>query len=161
MSIDSPTDRMWGRFDHGMDDKNRVVLPQRFREKLGDEFVLTQGPSHSIRAYPMRVWSQLEEIVASRDALDEFDSSTQFLQRMLGNCEFVTLDAQFRVTIPRGLKEWAELTDEAPTTFIGSGSRVEIWKKPRYQELSESCTFEAVSAASTLRLTGIEPDGIP
>lgn len=151
MAIDSPTDRMWGRFDHGVDDKNRVVLPQRFRANLGDEFVITQGPSHSIRAYPMRTWMMLEAQLASRDVLDEFDTHSQFLQRMLGNCDFVSLDAQHRVTIPRALKEWAGLDDEHQCAIIGAGSRVEFWNKDTWTKAQDAYSHEAVAAANSMR----------
>ncbi len=60
MAIDSPTDRMYGTFEYGIDDKNRIVVPQKFRDKLGAEFVLTMGPSKSFRAYPKAVWLQIE-----------------------------------------------------------------------------------------------------
>lgn len=157
MAIDSPIDRLWGCFDHGIDDKNRIVIPQRFREKLGAEFVVAQGPSRSLRVYTMRIWLMLEAEVASRTVRDEFDTHSQFLQRMLGNCDFVSLDVQNRITIPRPLKEWAQLDDQHVCAVIGAGSRVEIWKKDNWIKYQEAYTEEAVANASSLRQGEVQP----
>src|SRR3978361_262471 len=67
MSISSPSLRMWGRYEHSLDDKGRVIVPQKFREKLGEEFVLTVGPGRHIRVYPMPIWEVMEEQLVSEN----------------------------------------------------------------------------------------------
>ena len=32
-----------GRYSHTIDPKGRLIIPSKFREQLGDEFVLTKG----------------------------------------------------------------------------------------------------------------------
>ena len=78
MAISSRENRMWGRFEHSLDDKGRVIVPQKFREKLGEEFVLTIGPSRHIRAYPMPIWDAMEEQLASADLDDELNEDSDF-----------------------------------------------------------------------------------
>ena len=153
MAIDTPQNRMYGRFDHTMDDKGRITVPQRFRDSLGEEFVLTMGPSHCVRAYPIKVWEQVEAAYASRSARDEYDSTSQLLQRMIGTCDFVSMDAQNRVTIPRFLKEWAGLSDRDYSAVLGTGSHIEFWKIATLEDLQKACTSEAIDAANASRPT--------
>src|SRR5215472_14343500 len=103
MAIQSPAPRMWGRFEHSLDDKGRVIVPQKFRDKLGEEFVLAIGPGHHIRIYPMQVWETMEEQLVSTDIRDELNPELVFLQRMFGNCEYASYDQQNRLSIPRHL----------------------------------------------------------
>jgi len=151
MFTDTPAHRMRGRFDHTMDDKNRIIVPLKFREKLGDEFVLTQGPSKSIRAYPKPVFEELELAFASKSAHDEYDASSQMIRRMIGSSDVVSLDSQNRITIPRFLKEWAGMTDQDMNTILGAGSHVEFWKKASLTAIEDSYTIEAVSNALATR----------
>jgi MraZ protein len=142
---------MWGRFEHSLDDKGRVIVPQKFREKLGEEFVLTIGPDHHIRVYPMLVWEAMEEQLVSADVLDELDPDLQFLQRMFGNCEFVSYDQQNRLSLPRHLREWASLRESEPAIIIGSGTRLEIWSRGNWDKFSDFTGEKSADAAARRR----------
>lgn len=156
MLITSPSQRMWGRFEHALDDKGRVTIPQRFRETLGDRFALTIGPDHHIRAYPMPVWEMLESQLIGTSLYDELDPDLLFLQRMFGSCEFVSPDRESRLSIPRHLREWAGMEEGEVVVIIGSGTRLEIWSRSHWREWSERLTEEEASRASRNRL-GITP----
>jgi MraZ protein len=147
MAISSQSSRMWGRFEHSLDDKGRVIVPQKFRDKLGDEFVLTMGPGHHIRAYPMPVWEALEEQLVSTGVDDELNPNLVFLQRMFGSCEFVSPDQQNRLSIPRHLREWAILREAETAVIIGNGLRLEIWSRAQW-DLSSDFSEERATAAT-------------
>ncbi|HLK60082.1 MAG TPA: division/cell wall cluster transcriptional repressor MraZ [Chthonomonadaceae bacterium] len=154
MAISSPSLRMWGRFEHSLDDKGRVIVPQKFRDKLGEEFVLTIGPDRHIRAYPMPIWDAMDEQLASVDVLDELNKDVIFLQRMFGNCEFVSPDTANRLSIPRHLREWANLRESEPAIIIGSGTRVEFWSRANWEAYSARFTEENAADAAERRKTG-------
>ena len=143
--------RMWGRFEHSLDDKFRVIVPQKFREKLGEEFVLTIGPGRHVRVYPMSVWENMEAVLVSGDPRDELNKELAFLQRMFGSCEFTGSDPQNRLTIPRHLREWAGLEDGSPAIFIGSGDRLELWSKDNWKVYSDQFTEDNANAAMKIR----------
>lgn len=148
MAISSPNLRMWGRFEHSLDEKGRVIVPQKFREKLGEEFVLTIGPERHIRAYPMPVWEAMEEQLVSIDVHDELNPDLIFLQRMFGNCEFVGSDPQNRLNIPRHLREWANLREGEAAIIIGSGTRLEFWSRATWETYSKGFTEQRAAEAA-------------
>ena len=145
---------MWGRFEHSLDDKGRVIVPQKFRDKLGEEFVLTIGPGRHIRAYAMPVWEAMEEQLISVDVHDELNPDLIFLQRMFGNCEFVSPDTANRLSIPRHLREWANLRESEPAIIIGSGTRVEFWSRANWETYSSRFTEANAADAAERRKTG-------
>ncbi len=148
---------MWGRFEHSLDDKGRVIVPQKFRDKLGEEFVLTTGPDHHIRIYPLTVWELLEEQLVSVDVHDEQDTSLVFLQRMFGNCEFVSYDQQNRLSIPRHLRDWAGLREGDTAIILGSGTRLEMWSRANWDTFSATFTSGNAERASSGRKAAVGP----
>ncbi len=154
MAISTRENRMWGHFEHSLDDKGRVIVPQKFREKLGEEFVLTIGPGRHIRAYPMTIWDNLEEQFASNDLPDELDQDSNLLQRMFGNCEFVSPDQQNRLSIPRHLREWAQMRESDVAIILGSGTRLELWSRANWEAYSSGFTSENAAIAASRRKYG-------
>ena len=161
MPIASSGLRMWGRFEHSLDDKGRVVVPLKFRDKLGDEFVLTTGADHHIRVYPMPIWENMEEQLISQDVHDEQDPNLNFLQRLFGNCEYVSSDQQNRLSLSRHLRVWAGLGEDETAIIIGNGTRLEIWSRTNWEKQSEKFTAaEAAKASSQRKLEERERQGI-
>ena len=145
---------MWGRYEHSLDDKGRVIVPQKFRDKLGDEFVLTTGPDHHVRIYPMAAWETLEQELGGSSIHDEQNASLNFLQRMFGNCEFASADQQNRLSIPRHMRSWAELHDGDNVVILGSGTRLELWNRTRWDNFSSTFTAQNAARASSALRTG-------
>ena len=139
---------MWGRFEHSLDDKGRMIVPQKFREPLGAKFILTVGPGRHIRAYPVSVWEAMEEEIYSEDPKDELKAELSYLQRMFGNSEEVSIDTQFRLTISRFLREWAGIQEGEPAIVIGSGNRLEIWSRTQWSK--ELDVFSAQNADAAI-----------
>ena len=45
-----------GTYQHTLDTKNRLIIPAKFRNQLGESFVITRWMDHSLRAYTMQGW---------------------------------------------------------------------------------------------------------
>ena len=45
---------------HNIDAKGRLIVPSKFREELGEKFVVTRGMDGCLFGYPLNEWSQLE-----------------------------------------------------------------------------------------------------
>lgn len=128
----------WGEYEHGVDDKGRVIIPQDLRARLGDEFVVTRGPDRAIYAFPVPVWEALEPGLKA----SVLQRQAGFLQRMLGGRAYVRLDPQFRLAIPKHLREWAGITSVQTAILIGQGQKIEVWSKPNWDAYNERFTYE-------------------
>jgi MraZ protein len=157
MATPAPTTRMWGHFEHSLDDKGRVIVPLKFRESLGENFVLTMGPGQHIRAFPMTIWAGIEEQLINADMLDELNEDVLFLQRLYGNCEFVNLDKDNRVTIPRYLRAWAELQEGDMSIILGVGTRLEIWSRTNWDAVNKVFTQTNAATAASRRKFMVNP----
>ncbi|MGC8666691.1 MAG: division/cell wall cluster transcriptional repressor MraZ [Chthonomonadales bacterium] len=136
---------LWGEFEHGVDDKGRVVMPQEFRAALGEQFVLTRGPEHAIFVFPMDVWRAVE----SRLRGGVMDRERAFLRQMMaGSRTIVRLDPQFRLAIPKLLREWAGITQSETAVIVGQDNKLEIWSKSNWMKQMEAFTYDRLFQAA-------------
>ena len=49
-----------GEYRHTVDPKGRLIVPSKFRELLGAEFVVTRGLDGCLFVYPMEIWDEDE-----------------------------------------------------------------------------------------------------
>ena len=106
-----------------LDDKGRMILPAKFREKFAAGLVMTRGQERCLYVFPM---NEFERIAAAMNTTPVTSRAVRDYQRVLlsGACDEIP-DKQGRVTIPPLLREYAGLSKEC--TVIGAGNRVEIW----------------------------------
>lgn len=118
-----------GTYDHSIDAKGRVIVPAKFREELGDSFVVTLGLDGCLFVYPQEDWEdfvkQLRELPGSKEAR----KLQRYFMAGAASCE---LDKQGRTLIPANLREKAGL--EKDIVFVGVMGKVEIWSKERWAE---------------------------
>ena len=50
-----------GEYSHTIDAKGRLIVPSKFREQLGDEFVVTKGLDGCLFVYENSEWKSFEE----------------------------------------------------------------------------------------------------
>lgn len=143
------TKRLWGHFEYSFDDKGRLIVPQKFRDALGDKFVLTMGPDHHIRAFTLEAWSAIEERLCQYDMFDELTADVLMIQRLYGSSAEVETDGQGRIIVPRHLRHWAGFKEEiVNAVFIGAGNRAEIWERATWTAYSDSLTLSGVTGAA-------------
>lgn len=119
-----------GEFQHNIDTKGRIIVPAKFRDSLGDHFVVTRGLDQCLFAYPLTEWKVLEEKLKSlpltkRDAR----AFTRFFFSGAIECE---VDKQGRINIPQPLRKYASLEKEC--TVIGVSNRVEFWSTEIWED---------------------------
>ncbi len=116
-----------------MDAKGRVILPIKFRETIGNKFVLTKGIDHNLTIYPIEEWKRVEEKLSK---LKQGSLSARNLKRLLqGSAVEVEIDNQDRISIPQNLRVYAGLEKEL--LFVGQGEYIEIWAKNRFDEIND------------------------
>ena len=50
-----------GQYEHSIDAKGRIIIPAKYREELGDTFVVTRGLDGCLFLYPQAEWAQFVE----------------------------------------------------------------------------------------------------
>jgi MraZ protein len=114
-----------GEYQHSIDEKGRMIVPAKFRDALGANFVITRGLDQCLFIYPETEWSVLEQKLKSLPLMkSDARAFTRFFFSGATECE---LDKQGRVNIPNNLVEHAKLAKDC--VVLGVSNRVEIWSK--------------------------------
>ena len=109
-----------GEYSHNIDSKGRIIIPARFREQLGDRFIITKGFENCLFVYPMEEWEKLSD---SLSKLPSNQKSARFLQRMfLSGASEAEPDKQGKVLITQPHREHAGLTKEVNRSKQASGN---------------------------------------
>ena len=132
-----------GEFNHTVDAKGRLIVPSKFREKLGESFVITKGFDRCLSIYDMENWTGVQEKLAQMPMLTE-DART-IRRMMVGSAAEAECDKTGRVLIPAPLREYAGITKDA--VLIGNIDHIEIWDKEAWIKAQE---IDADAAAAKL-----------
>ena len=119
-----------GEYNHTIDAKGRLIVPSKFREQLGNEFVITKGLDGCLFVYSNEEWENVqqsfrEKSVASKDA-------RKFMRFFFAGAATCEVDKQGRILIPNNLREYAGIDKDVVS--VGVLSRVEIWSKEKWLE---------------------------
>ncbi len=119
-----------GEYQHNIDTKGRIIVPAKFREQLGDTFVITRGLDQCLFGYPMNEWKEVEKkLKALPLTKKDARAFTRFFFSGATECE---LDKQGRINLPTPLLTYASLQKEC--IIIGVSNRIEIWSKEIWGE---------------------------
>ncbi len=130
-----------GEYNHTIDTKGRLIVPSKFREALGDEFVVTKGLDGCLFVYDNKEWSAFEEKLKALPLMNK--ESRKFVRFFLAGAANVEVDKQGRILIPSVLREFAELDKDV--VLVGVASRIEIWSKQKWEEASEYDDMEEIA----------------
>lgn len=118
-----------GEYNHTIDAKGRLIIPSKFREVLGDEFVVTKGMDGCLFVFDNPEWQAFEEKLHKLPMIDK--GARQFTRFFLAGAASVEVDKQGRILLPAVLREFADITKDA--VLIGVGNRIEIWSRDRWE----------------------------
>ncbi len=122
-----------GTYHNSIDSKNRMIVPAKFREKLGYKVVLTLGIDNCIYIYTMAAWLEFVEKLKKLPLSDV--KARNFARNFMGNAEECEVDKQGRITLPSILREKVGIEKELTT--IGCMDKIEIWSRAQYESLEE------------------------
>ena len=132
-----------GEYNHTIDAKGRLIIPAKFRETLGEEFILTKGLDGCLSIYPMDEWESFEEKLKALPLTDK--NARAFLRFFVAGATSCELDRQGRILIPSALREFAGLEKEVVLT--GNLTRIEVWSKERWIENSNYDNMDSIVAS--------------
>ena len=119
-----------GEYQHSLDEKNRLIIPSKFREMLTEEFIITKGIENCLYIYPMKEWNKL---VGKLNELSFTKKDVRtFMRSFFSGANNVSLDKQGRVPLSKNHILHANITKEC--VIIGVCERIEIWSKESWEE---------------------------
>ena len=130
-----------GEYNHTIDAKGRLIIPSKYREALGNEFVVTKGLDGCLFVYDNAEWTAFEEKLKALPLTNK--DARRFVRFFLAGAALAEVDKQGRILIPGTLREFAELEKEV--VLVGVGSRVEIWSKERWEDASSYDDVEEIA----------------
>lgn len=123
-----------GEFHHNLDDKNRLIIPSKFREELGKKFVITRGLEECLFVYSMEEWNKI--ILKLRSLPFTNKDARTFMRMFLSGATECELDSNGRIIIPSNLITYSSLVKEA--IVLGVNERLEIWSSEKYNNFFSS-----------------------
>ena len=132
--------------DHNIDDKSRIVLPSKFREELGDTFVITRGLEGCLFVYSMLEWNNIVQKLKQLPFTKK--DARAFLRFFLSGASECQTDKQGRIAIPSTLVSYANLTKEC--VVIGVNDRLEIWSNESFSNLFKENEKDIANIAEDL-----------
>ena len=117
--------RFIGSFNHSLDTKGRLVIPQNFREKLGEQFCV--APSYdfkSIAVYPTEMWEKRNEAYEKLGKLNP--ALNRYLEQFYAlSYDEQTCDGQGRVLLPVNIRQKI-LREERDMEITGANDHVRV-----------------------------------
>ena len=142
---------LMGEYKHKMDKKGRVIIPAKFRNELGENFVATRGLDNCLFVYPMDEWNTLKEKLTSLPITSK--EARSFVRFFFSGATECKLDKQGRISLPVNLRNYANLNKQI--VIIGLGSRIELWAEEKWDNYLDSAEESSEEIAATMEELGI------
>ncbi|MDE7224134.1 MAG: division/cell wall cluster transcriptional repressor MraZ [Acetatifactor sp.] len=129
-------------YNHTIDTKGRLIVPSKFRDQLGDEFVVTKGMDGCLFVYANEDWNAFEQKLTSLPLINK--EARKFARFFLAGAAQVEVDKQGRILLPSNLREFAGL--EKDVVLVGVGSRIEIWSRENWENMDADSDMDDIAA---------------
>ena len=131
-----------GEYEHSLDAKGRIIMPAKFREDIGEKFIVTKGLDGCLFAFSLEEWKIFEQKlrtlpISNKDAR----AFSRFFFAGAIDCE---LDKQGRFLISSNLREFAEFEKDA--VIVGMDSRIEIWAEEKWENTDNNISADEIAA---------------
>ena len=126
-----------GEFRHSLDAKNRIFMPAKLREELGETFMIARDIREKcLKVYSMEEW---EEYISPILRMPRKDQEA-ILRTLHRDAAQVSADAQGRIVVPVALVQYAGISKAA--VVVGCGKYAEIWSEEEYQRMVDNESIE-------------------
>jgi MraZ protein len=120
----------YGEFKPKMDDKGRLIVPMKLREKLGATFCVTRGLDGCLFMFTESGWDEFA--INIKNANSKGVNARDVQRYFLSSLSYHSMDKQGRFLINQNLREIADLNKEV--VMIGVADKIEIWNAKKYKE---------------------------
>jgi MraZ protein len=140
-----------GEFHYNIDQKGRLMIPAKFRQRFGLEAVVTRGLENCLFVFPKDEWEKVVEKILKLPLSQA--NSRAFARLMFSGAYESTIDNQGRILIPEYLRAYAKLSKKV--VIVGLYSRIEIWDEKLWEEYKKESESQAQEIAEKLSDLGI------
>lgn len=140
-----------GEYQHSIDKKGRIIIPAKFRDELGNSFIITKGLDNCLFVYPQNEWNILEQKLKALPLTRK--DARAFVRFFFAGATECDLDKQGRILVPGNLRKHANLSKD--TVIIGVSNRVEIWSKEEWDSYNEDADLSYENIAEKMAELGI------
>jgi len=127
---------LWGQFSSTIDEKGRLMLPLKLRNKLdGSSLVMTKGAEKCLWLYHPVEWEKVVNQLMGNSSIFNL-SSQDVLRRFVAPAEEIEIDKSGRIKLSPSLMKSVSL--ERQCYVVGMGARIEIWDEGIYDSFEES-----------------------
>lgn len=124
-----------GEYHYNLDEKGRITIPVKFRQSLGNDFIITRGLDNCLFVYSKDEWYGF--INKYKDLPNTKDTRT-FMRVFLSGAVECMIDKQGRTNISMPLMEYAHLEKEC--VIIGVNDHLEIWNSSIWKDFMEEAS---------------------
>ncbi len=129
-----------GEYNHTIDAKGRLIVPAKFREQLGEAFVITNGNDGCLNIYTKEDW---ETFLEKLQLLPNNGDSRKLKRKLVAQANDVELDKQGRILVPPALREHAGLSKDV--VLAGVIDKIEVWDKDRWEEQADVSDIDDIA----------------
>ena len=135
-----------GQFHHNLDEKNRLVIPTKYRLELGESFIITKGLEKCLYLYSNKEW---EKLVSKLSTLPFNKKDTRgYLRFFFSGASDIGLDKSGRVSICEPLINYAGLKGKC--VVIGVNDHLEIWDEDAFNSYLDDNASSLADIAENL-----------
>ena len=119
-----------GEYKHNLDAKNRIFIPSKLREELGEPFVVAKDIREScLKVYSLEGWeAYIRPLREQKRSLSE-----KIVRHLHASLAQVMPDGQGRIVLPPELIAHAKL--EKNIVVVGCCDYAEIWSEQVYEDM--------------------------
>lgn len=115
--------RFFGRYEHSLDAKGRLILPSKYRHAFEHSGFLTQ---FNDRCLALWTPEDFEKQMTIMEANQQQSTEQRHLARLWASgTQEIEVDKQGRMAIPSFLRDYAHLANDV--LIIGAIDRIELW----------------------------------
>ena len=121
-----------GEYKHNLDPKNRIFIPSKLRDELGESFVVAKDIRETcLKVYSLEGWeAYIKPLREQKRSLSE-----KIVRHLHASLVQVTPDGQGRIVLPPELIAHAAL--EKNVGIVGCCDYAEIWSEQAYESMKQ------------------------
>ncbi len=125
--------RFFGRYEHSLDPKGRIILPVKFRAHFERGGFLTQYHDRCLALWTPEEFEK--QMVQMQQSQGEGPAERNLARVWASGTQEVDVDRQGRIAIPQHLRDFARL--DGDVLVQGAIDRVELWSPAVWTEKVE------------------------